>query len=561
LKNIALTYLAFRFHSPFLQPNTSAMAESEASSLGKAEKRLLWLATILVLASLFINLGIQPVYLEEPRRAMVAMEMEENGNFIVPTQLGEYYYAKPPLFNWVIWASAKALGGYSGYALRLPTALSLIAMSLLLFALGRRYVNLAFGWYAALLFPTSIGLYFYFSLLGEIDLFYSMLTLGGFAAVFHYQQQGQYWRLFAVAYALAALGTLTKGFPSVVFLALSLLPWLWQVGELKRLFSWQHLLGILVFAGIVGGYALAYHRYNDIGSYLGYMLEESGGRTAAKNGGWELVKHFLVFPLEMAKDLPPGLLLLVFALRQDVRRLLARNPYLLFAALVFLSNYLPYWLSPGARQRYIYMLYPLVLMIGLYAYQHRQEVAAWRQRVFGVLAGVLIGGLALGCLALLFIPSLSFLPYRLPLSLLSFAVLAGVFWRHLQRPQLALVLLIIATAVGRLVFDLAVLPQRAREGGAYQDLRTAEQVAAIVGAAPFYLYADGRISFSTIFHLNRLRGQTLRRSREMVPGAYYLFRERELPLGQQVVLPISYKDTMYVLVRLPALREGARPDQ
>jgi 4-amino-4-deoxy-L-arabinose transferase-like glycosyltransferase len=538
------------------------MMTEHPERLGAAEKRLLWAASALVLLSLFLNLGLQPAYLEEPRRAMVAMEMEENGNFIVPTQLGEYYYAKPPLFNWVIWASAKALGGYSGYALRLPTVLSLIAMSLLLFWLGRRYVNLAFGWYAALLFPTCVGLYFYFSLLGEIDLFYSMLTLGGFAAVFHYQQQGQYLRLFAVAYGLAALGTLTKGFPSVVFLALSLLPWLWQAGELKRLFSWQHLLGILLFVGVVGGYALAYHRYNDIGNYLAYMLEESGGRTAAKNGGWQLIKHFLVFPLEMAKDLPPGLLLLVFALRADLRRLLARNPYLVFITLILLLNYLPYWLSPGARQRYIYMLYPLVLMIGLYAYQHRQEVAAWRRRLFHGLSGVLIGSLALGCLALLFIPSLGFLPYRLPLSLLSFAVLGGIFWHYLLRPQLALVLLIIATAVGRLVFDLAVLPQRAHEGGAYQDLRTAQQVAAIVGSAPLYLYADGRISFSTIFHLNRLRGQTLRRSSEMVPGGYYFFREQELPPGQEVVLPIPYKDTMYVLTRLPAVREGAaKPDQ
>lgn len=526
------------------------MAES-AGKLEGGEKRLLWLATALVLISLFVNLGLQPAYLEEPRRAMIAMEMEENGNFIVPTQLGEYYYAKPPLFNWVVWASAKALGGYSGLALRLPTALSLIAMSLLLFWLGRRYVNLEFGWLSALLFPTCAGLYFYFSLLGEIDLFYSLLTLGGFAAVFHFQQQGRYLLLFTSAYALAALGTLTKGPPSVVFLGLSLLPWLWYVGELKRLFSWQHLLGILVFSAIVGGYILAYHQYNDIGNYLSAMLAESSGRTVAENSLWKFLKHLLSFPPDMLKDLPPGLLLLVFALRPDLRQLLARNPYLAFAGLIFLANYLPYWLSPGARQRYIYMLYPLVLMIGLYAYQHRHEVAAWRERLFYVLTGVLIGALALGCLALSLIPSLDFLPYLLPLSLLSFAALAGVFWHYYQRPRRALVLLLIATAIGRLVFDLTVLPQRARESAAQNDIQTAQQVADIVADQPVYIYADGRISFSTIFYLNRLRGQTLRRSCEMVPGAYYFYREKELQPGQVPILHIPYEDTMYTLIRLP----------
>ncbi|MCB0552238.1 MAG: glycosyltransferase family 39 protein [Phaeodactylibacter sp.] len=515
------------------------------------QQGLMGLAAILILVSLFLNLGRQPVYLEEPRRAMIAMEMEENGNFIVPTQLGEYYYAKPPVFNWVVWASSKLVGGYNAWALRLPTVLSMIATALLLFWLGRRYVNIEFAWLGALLYPTCAGLYFYFSLLGEIDLFYTLITFGSFATLFHFQQKGQYGIMFITTYALAGLGTLTKGLPSILFLGLSVLAWLWYTGELKRLFSLSHLAGILAFGSIVGGYMLAYHQYNDIGVYLQNLLSESSERTVVENGLLKFVKHLFTFPLETIKDLPPGLFILVFAFRKDLRSLLRANPYLAFTALILVVNYLPYWLSPGARQRYIYMLYPLIFLIGVYAYQHRDDAPAWQFRAFRFLSGLVVGALALGSLALNFVPELGFLPYLLPLSLVSFVLLAGIFWYYRRRPQWTLALLLIATAMGRLLFDLTILPQRAHQSAAQIDIAVARNIADIVDDTPLYIYADGRISFSTIFHLNLIRGKTLHRSCEMKPGAYYLYRQKELPTGYPVLMDVPYEDTMYVLTRLP----------
>ncbi|MEO1174488.1 MAG: hypothetical protein AAFX94_20900, partial [Myxococcota bacterium] len=39
---------------------------------------------------------------EEPRRCMVAFEMIERDNYVVPTVYNEVYTKKPPLQNWVI---------------------------------------------------------------------------------------------------------------------------------------------------------------------------------------------------------------------------------------------------------------------------------------------------------------------------------------------------------------------------------------------------------------------------------------------------------------------------
>ena len=512
--------------------------------------RLLSLASLLVLLSLFLNLGVQPVYLEEPRRATIAMEMEENGNFIVPTQFGEFYYKKPPVFNWVVWASAKVMGGYSAWALRLPTVLSILFTSVLLFWLGRRYVNPEFGWLSALLFPISGGLYFYFSLLGEIDLFYTFITFAGFAALFHFQQQGRYGMMFLITYTLAAVGTLTKGLPSVLFLGLSVLAWLWYEGSLKRLISLAHLSGILAYGLLVCGYLLAYHQYNAIGNYLQMMVAESSERTVAENGLMKLVEHLFMFPLDTVKDLLPGGLLLLFAIRRDLRSLLLRNKLLTFAALMFLANVLPYWVSPGARQRYIYMLYPFLLMIGLYAYQHREEVKAWRFRAFRVLSGILMGAMVLGSLAIPFIPGLDFLPYRWPLAIGGFLASATVFYLYLRQPQWTLLLLILATAVGRLLFDFTVLPQRAHESDAQEDIEIAQAVDGIVGDTPLYLYQDARISFSAIFYLNQIRGKTLRRNYERESGAYYIALPEQFPEAE-VLYEIPYNEEVYGVVRYP----------
>ena len=77
------------------------------SPFSKLEKQVLLLLGVLLIASFFINIGEEPLYLEEPRRAMVAAEMEFQDNLIVPTHLGNFYYRKPPLFNWVVLTSLR----------------------------------------------------------------------------------------------------------------------------------------------------------------------------------------------------------------------------------------------------------------------------------------------------------------------------------------------------------------------------------------------------------------------------------------------------------------------
>lgn len=52
--------------------------------------------------------------MEEPRRGLITLEMMYNENPIVPTQMGEYYYKKPPGFNWAMMIFYKILGSTNG---------------------------------------------------------------------------------------------------------------------------------------------------------------------------------------------------------------------------------------------------------------------------------------------------------------------------------------------------------------------------------------------------------------------------------------------------------------
>ena len=68
----------------------------------RGEFRLLALAGLAVSAGMLLFLGKAPLYLEEPRRAVIAMEIAWSGNYWAPTLFGEWYYNKPPVFNWLL---------------------------------------------------------------------------------------------------------------------------------------------------------------------------------------------------------------------------------------------------------------------------------------------------------------------------------------------------------------------------------------------------------------------------------------------------------------------------
>jgi 4-amino-4-deoxy-L-arabinose transferase-like glycosyltransferase len=316
---------------------------------------LVYYILLLILPALFINLGIMPLILDEATRANVALEMIFSGNFIVPTINGEFYYNKPPLFNWILALFIKLIGSKHEFVLRLPTVLSLIFFSVTIYLTQKKEAGQKIAFFSALAFITCGRILFYDSFKALIDISFSWIIYLIFWYIFSYGRRKEFFNLFIVVYLLAGLGFLMKGLPAIVFLGISLLVYFIYSGEIKRLFSYQHLAGIVLFLIIIWVYLLVYSSYNSLDNYFNALWSESSKRTFLDNSVWDSIKHLFIFPFDFIFHFLPWTLLLFLPFLKRIRTSLFKDKFARFSLLIFISNILIYWLSPAIYPRYLFM--------------------------------------------------------------------------------------------------------------------------------------------------------------------------------------------------------------
>lgn len=510
-------------------------------------RTLLTLSTLLLPLSLLLNLGVQPLLLEEPRRGLVAMEMIASGNPWVPRLFGELYYNKPPMFNWLLIGSASIFGALNEWAIRLPTILSLLGIGALVYAIGKRYVDATFGWLAALLTVCSVDFLFYFSMLGEIDLFYSLVSLAGIFSVFHFHQQQKPYLLFPAVYLLAATGFLTKGLPSILFTGITLIAYLWYRKDLKLLFSPAHFLGGFLFLALTGGYYWIYSRYADPWPFLENLWQASANRSVLENSWLALPRHVLTFPLDTLKNLLPAAFLLPFALHRNNWKHFRKNELVVFCLLAFTANYLVYWISPGSRQRYVYMLYPLAIIALTWFYYQYWDYKGGRR--FLQIVGITGSGiLALAAVALPFFPNAGFPDVLLPVTF-SLALLAGgMFFYLLPRSGLGLPAILFTLILARLLFDVTVLPQRAADSGSQRERRWAREIADFTDGKPLHLVRGHRAPWAFTFYLNQTQNSLLHTTGDYHSEGFYILDNQEPP-GWETIMDFDNRENCYYFGR------------
>src|SRR6185437_14717627 len=104
------------------------------------EPQLMVLALV-VLGIYFPRLGNLTLRGEETRRARVAIEMLETGDFVVPREQGRVFPDRPPLGNWLIAMSMFLSGNSGAVAVRLPTVLATLATTLLIYGYSRSFLS------------------------------------------------------------------------------------------------------------------------------------------------------------------------------------------------------------------------------------------------------------------------------------------------------------------------------------------------------------------------------------------------------------------------------------
>lgn len=423
------------------------------------KRTLLWLILAGLLLALLGWNHLVELRAEEPRRAIVSMEMVLSGNYWVPHINGWTYYNKPPVFNWLMAAFFQIFGSFDEWVVRLPALLSFLLMAGLNFFLVRRFVDNENAILSSFFILTSADLLFYGTVnAGEIDLFFSLLVGLQVGSFFVFYQRKQYLLMFILSYFFAALGTLTKGPPSVAFQALTVVPWLLWHREWRLLFSWQHWLSGFAFLGLVGGYFYYYDQFDDGLSFAVRLFKEASQRTGLEHSFGDTLLGLVEFPGFLAKLMFPWFLFLVFWWRKDWWEKIKAQPWLKFCAIFLLFNLPLYWFAGDHKSRYLYMFVPAFCVLFSYFYLLGRATHPRLHRFFSLFFKILI---ALGTLAFIAAP---FLPQTADITGIIWKsigiVLAGaaIFYHYQKNPSLQIYSFILFLALMRIGMNLTYLP-------------------------------------------------------------------------------------------------------
>ena len=116
--------------------NSNAQDKDSAPDSNKKQqiqKYLYFLAMLLLIPALGINLGLLTFIDDEAMRALIALEMKLSGNYITPTINGAYYYNKPPLYNWILLFYFELAGIFNEWVARTPTLVAIVGFSTTIF--------------------------------------------------------------------------------------------------------------------------------------------------------------------------------------------------------------------------------------------------------------------------------------------------------------------------------------------------------------------------------------------------------------------------------------------
>lgn len=510
--------------------------------------------------ALFLNLGLMPLISDEPTRAIVTQEMLISGNYITPTINGEFYYNKPPLFNWILAGFIKLTGRQDEFIHRLPTVISLMLTGVILYFFSRRSLGKNLALITAFMWITSARILFWDSFQGLIDITYSLITLASFVALYHYSQQKRWLIMFILTWALTAAGYLMKGLPSLAFQGISLAVWLAYEKNLRKLFSWQHLAGILVFVLFIGLYYFRYLQTNTLRDVFATLFDQSN-RINDKEGtllSW--FTHLFMFPFEMIYEFAPWTLMLLLLFVRKIREVIFRDKLIIFSMLIFFSNIIIYWASADIRPRYLFMLFPLLFIILSKAYQASTEIKSKIPAALNLCFQVIMFAGALSLPVYLFWNETTEAPgiwLVIPLLFIisMFAALLSIKFKEHK-----LLLLIIVLLSVRIAFNTFNLPARYHS---YPDAgyREGEIMAGrIIEGKKAFVLGNTPFNHDASFYISRESGQIIKRTWELSEGeTYYITDEENLAnfavnsVNSQVVHEFTIKlyETRLFLIKMP----------
>ncbi len=505
------------------------------------KKYCLIVLILLLITTLFYNLDKVPLIEDEALRGLVALEMKYSKDLITPTTAGEYYFNKPPLYNWILLCFFSLFSGVSEFLLRLPMVLSLLGFSFTLFLYLKRHFRKETALLTVLFFITSGRVLFYESMYGLIDISFSWVMYFQIVAIYEFYRKQKYREMYLLSYSLAAIGFLMKGLPVIPFQGITLVVLLLMNRSFKPFFNRWHFAGIGLFLMITGAYFLAYYMRNPLmlDDYLSTLFFQSSSRTLFSNSAAEGIMHLLTYPFQIIYHFLPWSLLAVMLFSRPVRRKIMADNRQKFFLLAFLFNVIIYWVSPVFYPRYVLMLIPLGLapLTNQLVNNDHAFVATLRKWLYRLLiaAGIL---LIPGIISLNFFDDFQvvdklWLKTTLPALMILFLIM-----RFFSDKKHKIYYMIAVLLVARLAYSSVISVQR-HQSNENMVVEESQKIAQITGREPLYtLFSPdhdrenyhGRImhKYNAQFYLQIFKGEIIPVKTEMQHGVFYLISKKHL---------------------------------
>ena len=383
-------------------------------------------------------------YPDEPDIAEVGKVMYESGDWVSPRRNGVIWVDYPPMIYWTATISAHALGGYSEFAFRLPTALAAIALVLLTCGAGSRWFGARAGLWAGFMLLTFQH-YWYNAINYRPDVQFALPLAAG---VFVYAAgvgERPRWLLRVAAFALFGVAMLAKGPLGLLLPGLVFVLWHGSRREWRRILELAPLSIVSMAVYLPWFAACAKAMGSD--SILYELYAQNFARFLSGSRGHE--QPFYYFFVNIWTDLFPWSFLLPFAIWWIYRTGLKRDRNVQLC-LWWLGTFMVF-LSIAATKRQLYLLpaYPAaaLLLAPWIANVGREDAPASDRpppkpaRVYAVSFSGLFGmlGLVLTAAAIFFerlLPHLDLSPLQLettpalraPLAAIGLVFLASAAW-------------------------------------------------------------------------------------------------------------------------------------
>ena len=440
--------------------------------------------TALLIAVLYLPyLGTLQLWREEPRRALIAEEMNAQGDYAVPRYMGEVYVAKPPLYNWLIVGVSYFSGEINEFSVRLSSFLCLLLLIGVMLFLNRQWLGPAGLTYLAL----ALGLSPEFmskATLGEIDMCFTLLVSSALWIWFYLDRRHvRGIRLWLVPSVVIAFAFLAKREPAFLFYYLGVGAYLLYQRRLLELFQLPHLISAGVTLLIVGVWIWQMVSAAGFEALLGSSVNEVVNRGMTGSISSTLL-HLLTYPLELALALFPFSLMLLLFLHGTSRAIAIQQhgAVLAFAGITVAANFLVYWFISQSAVRYFLPMLPSVLVVCAVMYEVAVQTTPRWMRLLGI--GVSVFALLIALLLLVYlyqedlglgVAPTALLPRYAVLSLALGAVALGcwLLWinksargKHLLLAFCGLML------IYRAVYYDALLPSRMEQFRQERDVKT-----------------------------------------------------------------------------------------